>query len=823
MQKKRVFILLLILVSTVFLRAKNIYIRGYVVDEQGHGIEAVNIFCKETSQGNTTNTQGYYELALSDKDSVYNITFSSIGYESRIYTLKRTKEAAYQLNIVLKTTSKRLSDVEITGSKHQTGSMQTINVKQMSLVPDASGGNIESIIMTQPGVHSTNELSTQYSVRGGNYDENSVYVNNIEVYRPLLIREGQQEGLSFINPDMVSSVRFSAGGFDAQYGDKMASVLDVSYKRPKAFEASASAGLLGATAYVGTSGKKFTQIHGIRYKTSKYLLGSLDTKGEYNPSFFDYQTYQTFRVTPKWDITFLGYISDNNYKFIPQTRSTSFGTLSMAKNFTVYFDGLENDRFLTYFGAFTLNFKPQKNLTLGLIASAFNTNESVNYEIEGDYWLSDLDLSSGTSNKENATTSGVGTYHQHARDRLNATVVNLAHRGEWKINRNNHLIWGANIQREIINDHIREWESRDSAGYSLPYNGQNVRVIYNLYSSENLFSTRLSAFVQNTYRRELDNFTWVLTGGVRAAYWSFNNEPIVSPRASMTLFPHWKTDIDFRFSTGVYYQSPFYKEIRHEYSDAAGNREMELNHKIKSQRSLHFVLGTDYYFRSWERPFKFTIEAYYKPADRVISYYVDNLSIYYSGKNDAKAYTTGLDCKLFGEFVPGTDSWISLSLMRSRENIIGDSYEVYSNTGRFIGTVYPGYISRPNEQRYNVSMFFQDYFPNFPKYKVNFKLIWADGLPFGPPHSERYQAVLRMPGYKRVDMGFSRNFIQGREKFMNKLKPVKTIGLHLDFFNLFDIKNVNSYYWITDIYNDEYAIPNYLTGFRLNLRVNATF
>ncbi|MFI3298077.1 MAG: TonB-dependent receptor, partial [bacterium] len=387
----------------------------------------------------------------------------------------------------------------------------------------------------------------------------------------------------------------------------------------------------------------------------------------------------------------------------------------------------------------------------------------------------------------------------------------------------NHIQWGASYQTEIISDNISEWETRDSAGYSLPVNSEKVEIIYNLYSDVQLLSHRVQGYLQDTYMLEKERSLWVFTAGFRANYWSFNREFLLSPRATVAVFPDWKADINFRFSTGLYYQAPFYKEMRVEETDASGNNYVTLNSDIQAQRSLHTILGMDYYFRAWNRPFKLTVEAYYKPSDRVISYYVDNVRVRYSGENDAIAYSAGVDVKFFGEFVPGTDSWISFSWMRSRENLISDSYSLYSNAGNYLGEIYPGWISRPNEQRYNISFFFQDYFPNHPEYKVNVKLVWSDGLPFGPPHSERYQAVLRTKAYNRVDIGASRGFLAGREKFMDYISPVKNIWLSLEIFNLFDIQNVNSYYWVTDIYGGQYAVPNYLTGFMINFKASVGF
>ncbi len=798
------------------LSAKRIYLRGYVLDETQHAIELANVQIKGTDQGTSTNEQGFYELRAEVTDS-FTVVFSCIGYETGEWDFS-IDEDVLNVNKILKSLSQELGGVEVRAYQRPNTTMQTLNTDQFRMIPDASGGNISALLTTFAGVSSNNELSSQYSVRGGNYDENSVYVNNIEVYRPLLVRAGQQEGLSFINPDLVSAVQFSAGGYSARYGDKSASVLDVSYKTPEKLEGSVSVSLLGATAYLGSKSKNFTQVHGIRYKTSSYLLGSLDTKGEYSQSFVDYQTYMTFRFSDKWDGSFLGNFSQNYYRFIPKERETKFGTLTENYNFKVYFDGQEKDVFRNYFGAFTVNFRPNKNVKLSLMASAFNTNEQETYDITGQYWLSDLDI----NNTGHTNNQGVGTYHEHARNRLSATVANISHLGEWNY-KNNTLEWGVTAQSEIILDRIREWEFRDSSGYSLPYNPEQVDLIYNLSTKNDLYSSRLTAFIEETYKLNSRSGRWIFNGGVRMNYWTFNREWLISPRLSTTYTPSINPDFNFRLAVGLYHQAPFYKEIRVEQTDEQGNTTLMLNKNIKAQRSLHVVLGADYYFRLWNRPFKFTAEAYYKPSDRVNPYYVDNVRIRYLGNNDAVAQTAGIDLKLFGEFVPGTDSWISFSWMYSKENLLHDSYNVYSNTGNLLGTVNPGWISRPNEQRYNISLFFQDYFPRHPEYKIYLKLVWSDGLPFGAPHSERYEAVYRTKAYNRVDIGATRGFVQGREKFMSKQNVVKAFWLNLELFNLFNIKNENSYYWVTDIYNTQYAVPNYLTGFMVNFKVTVDF
>jgi len=819
MKNKFLYIFCLLFFTVALSAQTKVRIYGYVIDTDNRGIELANVRFENTAIGTTTNQNGYYELATDIKDSV-TLVYSMVGYETIKHTILPTNHVL-QISVQLRTADKQMKEVNVVGQRRQTSTLDLVDPSKYRLMPNAAGG-IESLLITFTGVSSNNELSSQYNVRGGNFDENAVYVNGIEVYRPLLVRAGQQEGLSFINPDMVKNVGFSSGGFDAKYGDKMSSVLDIEYKKPTQFEASASVSLLGASAYIGTSNKKFTQMHGIRYKTSQYLLGTLDTKAEYKPSFVDYQTYLTYQLKPKWELTFLGNFSQNTYQFMPETRETSFGTYNVGRKLTVYFEGQEEDLFRTMFGAFTLNYAPKKGMKLSLLASSFNTNENETYDILGEYVLSEVKMDLNAENKKGESL-GIGKYQEHARNRLNATVSNISHLGEYDVE-NHKMRWGVTLQSEIIRDKISEWEWRDSVGYSLPFSDKQVNLYNTMKSDTTMYSWRTTGFFQDTYKWKSDAGTLSLTGGVRANYWTFNKELLVSPRFTVSFLPSWKRDFSFRFATGLYYQAPFYKEIRKTVTDTLGNVKVQLNSNIKAQRSLHFVLGGDHYFRAWGRPFKFTTEAYMKLADRVISYTVDNVRVVYSGENDAKAYTAGVDFKLFGELVPGADSWINLSLMDSKQDLLNDSYvKTYDDEGKAITptTVYPGWIPTSNEQRYVFSMLFQDYLPNNPKYKMHLRFIWSDGLAYGAPGSIRYRNFFRSPDYRRVDIGASRVLISGTDKVMDKLwlKHVKSVWLNLEVFNLLDFKNVNSHYWVNDIYGQQYAVPNYLTGRQLNVKI----
>ena len=777
-----------------------IKISGVVTDTDGNPIELVHVRTKNGIGGTFTDLKGKYELPIISADTV-DIVYSSIGYKNIVRRLI-APPSDLTMNIRLTSTIEALGEVQVTSHRVQANTMEKIDLTQAKLMPDASGNSVEALISSMAGVNSNNELSSQYSVRGGNFDENAVYVNGIEVYRPLLVRSGQQEGLSFINPDLVSSISFSSGGYSAEYGDKMSSVLDITYKKPEEFEGSASISLQGASASVGQSYKKFSQIHGIRYKTNSLLLGTLDTKGEYNPNFFDYQVYMNYNFSSKVSLGLLGNISQNNYNFRPESRSTSFGTLEDVKQFKVYFDGWEKDVFRTFFGAATLNFAASSNTDIQLLLSAFATDESETYDIRGEYWLdeSQSDASGGQG------SLGVGAYKEHARNKLNAKVLAFALKGNTGIN--SHSIgYGINVQKEMITDRVSEWEMRDSSGYSIPNSSNAIDMYYALHSKYTINSVRAGAYLQDTYRFDVGAGRIIATAGIRGSYWSFNKEFIFSPRASIAFIPEKHSNFTTRFATGIYYQSPFYKEFRDTLRNENGNLEVKLNDKIKSQRSIHFILGADYSFRAINRPFKLTTEVYYKKLDNVIPYEVDNVRIRYYGINCAKGNITGVDFKLFGEFVPGTDSWLTFSLMQAQEEINGIK------------------VPRPTEQRYSIGLFFNDYVPMFPKYKISLKAIWNDGLPFGAPNGGRSQAVFRTPAYRRVDIGLSRCFNADNDRFMNRgmFSHLKNIWLGIDAFNLLDIQNVNSYYWVNTVVGDQYAVPNYLTGRLINVSLTVDF
>ena len=775
-------------------------ITGKVVDDAGQPIEFATVRILGTAIGVNTNEKGIYEVSVAKSDTIM-VEFSCMGYSTVTRQLIKP-EGTIQLNPKLYEKTHELTEVTVTEYKKQTNSMQGIDVSQTSITPSASGNVVENVLTTMAGVSSKNEMSSQYMVRGGSYDENSVYINGIEVYRPQLISSGQQEGLSIINGDMVQKVEFSTGGFNAEYGDKMSSVLDITYRDPEAFEGAISASLQGGTLMLGYGGKKFSMMHGARYKRNSSLLGSLESKGEYDPQYFDYQTHMVFKPSDKFRVSFLGNIALNNYRFVPANRETSFGTSTYAKSFKVYFDGQERDKFYTYFGALSLNYRLNKGNDFTLQASGYQTNELVSYDIHGEYWLDEA----GTGGEDGVGGElGVGKYHEHARNRLKLNVFDVSLKGNTGIN-NNNLSYGVSMRRESIYDRSSEWQWRDSAGYSLPHIPNEVNVIYNQRSNHDLNTTRFAVFVQDTYKLMSSAGLWSINGGVRVSYWDFNKETLISPRFSIGFVPERNNRFSLRLAGGLYYQAPFYKEYRMERIDSLGNAYIALNHDIKSQRSIHAIIGGDYSFRALNRPFKFTTELYYKNLSNIIPYEVDNLKMVYTGINQGNGYIAGIDMKLFGQFVEGTDSWLSFSLMKTQETLNGVK------------------VPRPTDQRYSVAVFFTDYFPAVPRLKFSLKGIISDGLPTTAPRMTRDQAYFRQPAYKRVDVGLSFMLVGPEHRpATGFLSHFKSIWLGVDVFNIFDISNVSSYYWVTDVNEMQYAVPNYLTRRQINARLQIKF
>lgn len=802
---KRYIIPFFICVIVALSGFSQVKIHGKVIDEENKPLEFATVRIHKTALGTNTNLDGDYSISTAEIDTI-DIVFSCIGYKTEKRQLIKAK-GDITLNMRMFKTAKELQEINVTEYKKQTGSMIKIDRDSYKFAPDVSGGSVEAMLTTMAGVNSTNEMSSQYSVRGGSYDENSVYINGIEIYRPQLISSGQQEGLSIINPDMVGEVKFSTGGFSAEYGDKMSSALDIMYREPQAFEGSVSMSLMGGSFALGQNLGKFSQLHGVRYKQNASLLSSMETKGEYDPNYFDYQTHLAYKLNKKFKVSFLGNIAINNYNFKPVNRTTNFGTSQDAKQFTVYFDGQEKDKFETYFGALSLNYNHSKSSNFTLLASGYLTNELVAYDISGEYWL-DQAGTTGSSGETIGGELGVGRYHEHARNRLKASVYSLSLKGNTGLAGHN-LSYGVSFNHEKIHDRSREWELRDSAGYSLPSTGDAVHVIYNLSSRQDFTSNRIAFFAQDTYKFNSSLGLFSFNGGVRLSYWDFNKELLLSPRVNVSFIPEVNNSFALRFATGLYYQSPFYKEYRMPVVDTDGNTIITLNKDIKSQRSFQFILGSDYTFRALDRPFKLSAELYYKHLSNLIPYEVDNLKIVYSGLNETTGYTAGLDMKLFGQFVTGTDSWISFSLMKTQESLNGIN------------------VPRPTDQRYSFAMYFTDYFPNIPKLKFSLRGIFSDGLPTTAPQSSRDVGYFRAPAYKRVDAGLSYALLaplkEGDAQRAGFLKHIKSIWLGVDIFNLLDISNVSSYYWVTDVNEIQYAVPNYLTRRQFNLRLSVDF
>ncbi len=787
-------------------------LEGKVIDPENHPLEMVNVSINGTTIGVVTNKNGEFVLPNISAKKI-KLVFSSVGFEKVEREVDLIKNPF--ITQVMKPDLQKIEEIVVEGRTERNNNTVTIQQKLTERLPTLSGG-VETLIKTMPGVSTNNELSSQYSVRGGNYDENLVYVNGIEIIRPFLVKSGEHEGLSFINSDMVSTIGFSAGGFDASYGDKMSSVLDITYRKPSLTSASAEVGALGASAsFEGSALKgKFSHITGIRYKNTSYLLGTLDKKGEYNPSFADVQTFLNYQVTPKLSFGFLGNYSGNSFQFVPETQTTRFGTLTQPYEFVVYFEGREHDKFENYLGSLAADYHPNDHLSLKFQASSFYSLEKESYDILGQYYLSDLNRQSQT-NADSSMLIGVGSYLDHARNTLEARFKGLEHSGSFSI-KNHQVRWGLKYLHEQIADHVNEWEMRDSVGYSLPSQDGKLELYRSLSGLNNLTSNRFSAYLQDNLTVGLGKGELSVTGGVRMQYWDYNNQTIVSPRITGSWKEKSVKGKTFRFAWGLYQQMPFFKELK--------NPQAKLVAGVKAQRSIHYLLGYDQNFISDMRPFRFTAELWYKSLDKLIPYQINNLNISYLPDQQSTGYAAGIDFKINGEFVPGLQSWASLSLMKTEEDIIGDFY--YSDrTNVNSAKVYPGYIPRPTDQRVNFSLFFQDFFPGYPTVKMNLTLFYGSRLPFGPPQGERYMDIFRMPPYRRVDVGFSKILIDSQKASFSKKKTfgIKDAWIGFELFNMFDINNTISYYWISDIQNNMHAVPNYLTGRRINLKISVRF
>ncbi len=850
--KRFSFLLLLFFIATITRAQNTATLSGSVLDSLGKKMPAVSISIPGSGKGVSSRNDGSFKITL-PADSSVSVAFSFIGYETQRFLLNLKPGQEKKVNITMKQKAQNIKIHTVEAEQNRTSNLIKIDPKFTEKLPSPTG-NFESVLFTMPGVASNNELSSTYNVRGGNFDENLIYVNDMEVYRPFLIRSGQQEGLSFTNPDLVDNVLFSAGGFDAVYGDKMSSVLDIKYKRPSKPEGSAAISLLGATGHYGDASTdyRFTQIHGVRYRTNQYVLQGLQTQAEYQPQFIDYQGFFTYQINTELELGLLLNVSRNQYLFIPQSRETEFGNVNEALQLSIFFEGQEVDSYSTGTAALSATYKPTKKTSLRLISSIFRTVESETFDIQGAYRLDELDRDLGSDNfGEVKFNRGVGGFINHARNYLEANVANLQHKGTHYGNFA-RLDWGVRYQMEQISDQLKEWEYQDSTGYSSPQGVETLNFSYlptdtlnpvpnsprnsidmkrSVRSNNDIFSQRLMGYFQAKKTLDLDSNELSFTAGIRANYWDFNNQTTISPRASIAFKPNWKHDWLFRLAWGYYHQPPFYREMR--------NIDGVVNPNIRAQESIHYVLGSDYNFQMFDRPFKLTTEAYYKRYNDLIPYEIDNVRIRYYAENSSEGYAGGLDFRVFGEFVKGIDSWITVGFMKTEEDLKNDSYwERYNKEGELIIPNYtfdqvavdstqffPDFIPRPTDQRFRFSIFFQDYVPKIPDLKVNLNFIFASGLPFGPPSFNRYQDTLRMPPYRRVDVGFSYDIVKPDRKRRpeGKFQFVEKAWVAVEVFNMFGINNTISYLWIRDISDRIYGVPNFLTNRRLNVKLAARF
>lgn len=803
---------------------------GTVIDENGQKVMGASV-AVVGGAGAITDENGKFDLKVSPGEKI-ELVVSHLSYERKSFTYRLLVGEQKQLNITLSASKREISIVEIEEDRY--GGTGKIAVDPEAARKIATPGDpVMNLIKSAGlGVTTNNELSSGYNVRGGNFDENLIYINDIEIYRPFLARSGQQEGLSFINSDMVESIAFSSGGFEARYGDKMSSVLDINYKKPTTFKASLSGGLLGVNAHAeGTAMKKrLKYLTGYRYRSNNYVLSSLDTKGGYKPDFMDWQAQLIYDVSEKVEISLLGIYSNNRFNFIPQNRETDFGTINQALRFKVFFDGQEKTGFRTGIGAFTLAYKPTQFTTLKFIGSYTDTKETETFDIQGQYFLSEIDNNLGSDNFGGEKASvGVGTFINHARNTLNARIASLQHRGTHNI-KNTTLRWGVQYQNEQINDRMREWNVLDSSGYLIPHFGPKDTSAFGsqnfINSKINLVSHRLSGFYENSFQFLTKDSTKItLTVGLRAQYWTVNREFLLSPRMNLSFKPAWKKSFVFRLAGGVYYQAPFYRELRNPFGS--------INTDVKAQRSIHAILGMDYVFKMWKRPFKFTAEGYYKHLSDLNPYQIDNVRIRYYAQNIASGYATGVDLKINGEFIKGLESWATLSVMTTQEDVQNDDYyRKFDSKGNDVTNlpqipatdsmlVSPGYLFRPTDQRISFSIFFQDEIRNNPNFKVHLNLLVGTGFPFGPGTFKRYQDVFRMPFYRRVDIGFSAQLLRpnrktGKSKVM---KYIKAAWASLEVFNLLGINNTVSYDWVKDNNGNRYSVPNYSTPRLINARL----
>jgi hypothetical protein len=816
---KQLFLLCFFVAFSLSSLAQTARVKGVILDEFNAPIE--NVTVRAGDKGTVTNVNGFYFLEIPANTKV-TLVFSHISFKKTTVEVTLKPNEDYELNPVLSSKVEQIGEVTVTGAnKKRVEGITAIDPVIIRRIPGANAG-IENIIKTLPGVYSNNELSTSYAVRGGNYDDNLVYVNEIEVYRPFLIRSGQQEGLSFTNTDMVEAVDFSAGGFQSKYGDKMASVLDITYRNPTKFKAGLEASLLGGSLTVeGVSkNQKWNNITGVRYRDNSLLVNSQETETNFRPTFFDVQSMVNFNASAKWQFSFLGNISQNRYNYQPLTRQTNFGTIDEPIALLVFYEGQENDEYLTMFGAGKAVYQYNDKNKLKFIASTYHTQEQEHYDILAQYRLGEVDSNIGSETFGDVFfTRGVGSQLNHARNNLDALIFNAEVKGFHEVSEKSQVEWGIKYTREDIRDRIVEWEVIDSAGFSLPNPllGYINDQPYNPYTGplapfQSVRATnftvinRFSGYAQWNYRGKIGSHQYWLNAGIRGHQWQVldrnengKSQVVFSPRTQFALKPNWQKDMVFRFSLGMYHQPPFYRELR-------GNDGI-VNPNVKAQQSVHLVLSNDYSFKLWDRPFKLISEAYYKHFTDVNTYTIDNVRIRYQANNDAEAYAYGFDARLNGEFVPGTESWFSFGYLKTEEN----------QDGR-------GFIARPTDQRLKFGILFQDYMPNIPNVKLYLNLVYNTGLPGGSPaYADPYEYQLRLNDYRRADAGFSYVFKDESLTSSKKwLQPFSEFSLGFEIFNLFNNQNAITNTWVRDVYTKtQYGIPNYMTTRVFNLKLIA--
>ena len=825
--RRNILLLIITILYTASCLAQNAVVKGFVYDDTGEPIENAVIRGTDFDEQTISNVHGQFSISVPSNRDI-KLHFQSLCCQDTLLSFHLKPKETATINVTLHITGDIMEEVVIKSEKSALGYVQ-VNPKLTFQLPSPTGG-MESLIKMLPGTASNNELSSQYNVRGGNFDENLIFVNGIQIYRPFLVRNAQQEGLSFINSDLTGNVMFSAGGFDAKYGDKMSSVLDVTYKEPTRFGGSVSASLLGATAHAEGKVNNFSFLIGLRFKSNAYLLKSMETSGNYKPRFFDSQFLLKWDLTRKLSLSFLGNVSYNYYLFQPDSISTRFGSVGDAQMLRAYYEGQEVDRYQNYLGGLTLRYHPDEKNDIRLILSSYYAKESETYDILAQYWLNEIRMG-GDGSAEIGDQLGYGSYLEHARNHLSSVVSAADLQGTHRLPYHNLLEWGVKAQNEYIKDEIKEWTMIDSSGFTLPYiptvpgeivvPGDPARELDfgdgNYLKANNLLNTwRFTGYIQDTWNIDGDSLNrFTLTGGLRYHFWTYNTKEFtVSPRLAFLYKPRWRHDWRFSIRTGLYYQPAFYREMR--YADGT------LNPDIRSQRSAQVVAGTEYRFNLWRRPFKFTAEAYYKYLDRLITYNVNNVQIIYSGENNAKGFATGIDMRISGEFVRGLESWFAVSVMKTMEDVIGD-YKTDEN-GNMTEV---GYIRRPTDQRLQFNLFFQDHIPSFPQFRVHLNFVFASGLPYGPPKMEPAWRVFNSPWYRRVDLGLSFMLLeQSRDRMKHKsafLRSIRNAGIYVEVFNLLGIYNVSSYMWVTDIYNNQRPVPTYLTGRLINVKFMVEF